>query len=259
MHNITKNKFLELEESGLSANESAVYLGLLEIGKGSVLEISRASKVERTNAYRILQKLLAIPLIQTFKEENKTKWAALHPRYLLEHVQKRRRVVQELFPELEALYNLNQDKPKLSYFEGMEALGDLTALIVRETKARSELLSFSAPGAASGYYSNKRFLELASERIKKQITSKILIPTIEDIPSYKIGMDFKNWRHVKLVSQDKFPFKATINIWNNKVALLTVKSHPIGVVIESKDISDTLRAIFELVWAQIKDQKEQLD
>lgn len=251
MHKILKNKLFNIEEAGFSDKEAAVYLAILEVGRGSVMEIAKIAKIDRTTTYRILQSFLAIPLVQVFKEEKKTKWAALHPRYLVEHIQKKRRVIQEVFPDLEALYNLNEEKPKLAYFEGEEGLGKLMADMIDEVKARSEVLSFSAPGAAAGYYTTKRFLQLAQERAKKQIMSKILIPTIEGIPDYKIGEDFKNWRHVKIVDPKKFPFKASFNIWNNKVAILTVRSHPIGVVIESKDISDTLRSIFEMVWGQV--------
>ena len=253
MHKITNNKQLNIEEAGFTDKEAAVYLGTLEVGRGSVMEIAKVSKVDRTTTYRILQSFLSIPLVQTFKEGKKTRWAALHPRYLVEYIQKKKHAVSELFPELEALYNLNEEKPKLAYFEGEEGLGQLTADIIKEVKARGEILSFSAPGAASGYYPTKKFLKLAEERAKKQIMSKIFIPTIEGTPGYVVGEDWKNWRHVKLVDPEKFPFKASFNIWNNKVAILTVRTHPIGVVIESKDISDTLRSIFEIVWARTKD------
>lgn len=251
MHKLENNKLSGLKEAGFSDKEVAVYSALLEVGRGSVLEISKIAKIERTTTYRILQLFLGMPIAQTFKEGKKTRWAALNPRYLVDYVQKKKRVVQELFPELEALYNLNEEKPKLLYFEGKEGLANLTASIIREVKTRGELLSFSAPGAASGYYSTKKFIDLARERASKQIMSKIIIPSIEETPGYEIGEDWKNWRHIKMVDPEKCPFKASFNIWNNKISILTVRSHPIGVVIESKDVADTLRSIFNLIWESI--------
>lgn len=248
MHKNNKNQLHVLEEAGFTDKEVAVYLTLLGLGKASVLEISKLAEVDRTTTYRVLQSFLTMPIAQTFKEDKKTHWAALNPRYLVDYIQNKKRIVQELFPELEALYNLNEEKPKLQYFEGKEGLANLTANIIKEVKARGELLSFSAPGAASGYYSDKDFARLATERAKKQIMSKILIPSIEGIRGYKEGEDWKNWRHIKIIDPNKFPFKASFNIWNNKVAILTVRTHPIGVVIESKDVADTLRSIFNLVW-----------
>ena len=248
MHKTENEKLSGLEEAGLTDKEVAVYAALLEVGKGSVLEISRKACEDRTTTYRILQSFLNMPIAQTFKEGKKSRWAALNPRYLVDYVQKKKKVVQELFPELEALYNLNEEKPKLQYFEGKEGLANLMASIIKEVKTRGDLLSFSAPGAASGYYSTKQFVKLAEERAKKQIMSKILIPSIEETPGYLVGEDWKNWRHIKIVDPNKFPFKASFNIWNNKVAILTVRSHPIGVVVESKDVADTLRSIFNLVW-----------
>lgn len=251
MHNIEKNKLFSIEEAGFSNKETAVYLAVLELGRGSVAEIAKTAKVDRTTCYRLLQSLLKIPLIQTFKEDKKTRWAALHPRYLVEYTQKKKRIVQELFPELEALYNLSEEKPKLQYFEGTDSLAELTTNIIREVKSRGELLSFSAPGAASIYYSTKEFIKIAQERVDKQIMSKILIPSIEGVPGYKIGEDWKNWRHIKIIDPARYPIKASFNIWNNKISVLTVKSQPIGVIIESKDVADTLRSIFNLVWDSI--------
>lgn len=252
MHKTRENKLFGLEEVGFSGKEVAVYLALLEVGKGSVLSISKISGVDRTTTYRVLQSFLTMPIAQTFEEEKKTKWAALNPRYLVDYVQKKKRIVTELFPDLEALYNLSEEKPKLVYFEGKEGLADLVATMVKETKARGEMISFSAPGAASGYYSTKRFEKISNDRAKKQIMTRILIPSIEGVPGYKEGEDWKNWRHIKIVDANKFPFKASFNVWNNKVALLTTKNHPIGVVVESKDIADTFRSIFNIVWECIE-------
>lgn len=249
--NSTRANRLNLSEAGFSDKESAVYLALLEIGKGSVMEIANLAKVDRTTTYRVLQQFLAIPLAQTLKESKKTSWAALNPRYLVDYISRKKKAVSELFPQLEAIYNLNEEKPRLAYFEGIEGLANITANIIKEVKHRGELLSFSAPGAASGYYPTRRFLELARERTRKQIMSKILISTIEGTPGYEVGEDFKNWRHIKLVDPEKFPFKASFNIWNNKIAIFTVRTHPIGVIIEDKDISTTLRSIFNMVWENI--------
>jgi len=252
MNKISENKLLQIAEAGLTDKETKVYLALIELGEGSVTEIAKKSKIDRATVYRILQKLFSIPLVQTYKEDKKTRWAALNPRYLMDYVNKKRKIVQELLPDLQALYNLNEEKPKLSYFEGEEGLRELTANIFREVKYRGEVLSFSAPGAATVYYTKKQFVRLARERIKKQILSRILIPSIEGVPGYIEGEDFKNWRYIKIVDPKKFPFKATINIWNNKISIMTVRTHPIGVVIESKDIAETMRSIFEFFWQKIK-------
>ncbi|MFA5967609.1 MAG: helix-turn-helix domain-containing protein [Patescibacteria group bacterium] len=255
MHKDNKEIEFLLQESGFSDKESAAYLALLEIGKGSVLDVSRQSKVDRTTLYRILEKFLAIPLVQTFKENKKTTWAALHPRFLVEYAQAKKTAVQEIYPALEQLYDLSADKPKLTYFEGVEGLRNSIESLIKEVKHRGEILSFSAPGAAAVYYSKKRFEGLARMRIKKQILSRLLMSSIEGAPGYKLGEDWKNWRHVKLVDAKQFPFKASIDIWNNKIAIMTTKDRPIGVVIEDKTIADTMRSIFELCWQKIPDQE----
>ncbi len=59
-------------------------------------------------------------------------------------------------------------------------------------------------------------------------------------------------RTTKLVDEKEFNLKNEINIYANKVIIITFKPEIFGVLIESKEIADTQRAIFEMAWKGIK-------
>ena len=56
-----KKEHAELQElllqAGLSEKESGVYLGILELGRGTVSQISRKANINRTTGYDILDSL----------------------------------------------------------------------------------------------------------------------------------------------------------------------------------------------------------
>ena len=62
-------------------------------------------------------------------------------------------------------------------------------------------------------------------------------------------------RTTKLVSEGRFNLKNEINIYANKVIIITYKPEPFGILIESKEVADTQRAIFEMAWRGIDNRK----
>ncbi len=59
--------------------------------------------------------------------------------------------------------------------------------------------------------------------------------------------DKEELRQCRLIDIEKFPFKNQINIFGNKIMIASYRDQ-MGVIIESKEIADTQRAIFELAW-----------
>lgn len=54
-----------------------------------------------------------------------------------------------------------------------------------------------------------------------------------------------------LVPHEQFGFSPEINIYDNKVMIASWREK-LGITIESKEIADALRKIFELSWAEAK-------
>jgi hypothetical protein len=61
-------------------------------------------------------------------------------------------------------------------------------------------------------------------------------------------------RTVKVVDSNKYPIKNEVNVYGNKVAFIqNHKGEPlIGMIIENKIISQTLKAWFDLAWKNSK-------
>ena len=67
----------------------------------------------------------------------------------------------------------------------------------------------------------------------------------------------KGLRERRFLPKEKFPFAGSVTIYGNKVALINQKTTVSGVIIENKEIAETLRTMFNLAWeASEKYQKE---
>ena len=58
-------------------------------------------------------------------------------------------------------------------------------------------------------------------------------------------------REIAFVPPDKYYFSPEINIYDNKVMIASWKEK-LGVIIESVEIADAMKKIYELAWAEAK-------
>jgi len=69
------------------------------------------------------------------------------------------------------------------------------------------------------------------------------------LDEYK-DLDEKFIKETRLVSADKFLFTIEMMIYGDKVAFISFKEK-IGIIIESQDINNNMRAFFELAWGAV--------
>ena len=83
----------QLKIVGLSDNEVSIYLALLELGKGTVSEISRKATLNRTTGYDVLNRLTTKRLISISGKEPKQEYVAESPdqleRFIVEELERK--------------------------------------------------------------------------------------------------------------------------------------------------------------------------
>src|SRR5271170_4235232 len=78
-----------LDSFGLSEKEVSVYLAILELGRGTVTQISRKANINRTSGYDILDSLSARGLVRVSGKEPKQEYVAESPDNILTLLEKR--------------------------------------------------------------------------------------------------------------------------------------------------------------------------
>ena len=92
-YRMKNNKIIEkqLQATGLSNNEVSAYLALLDLGKGTVSQISRKAGLNRTTGYDILDRLVAKRLVSISGKEPKQEYLAESPdRIECDHFRRRK-------------------------------------------------------------------------------------------------------------------------------------------------------------------------
>jgi len=241
-----------LAQIGLSKNQIKVYLTLLQLGQATIQEITAKSKIKRTSVYNALDNLVARNLV-TFQDKGwHRQYFAENPKKVLLAFKAEQRASQDrekeflvILPELISLYNIKAEKPKIRYFEGIEGIKQ----IYEETlllKHGEEMLGYGSAVMLEKHLGDEWLEKYWQERVKKKIRIRAILEDSEAGRLYQKS-DKKFLRITRLVPRTKFPFTNFVNIFGNKIYIISFQ-HLLGVIIDSADIAQTQRSFFELGW-----------
>lgn len=244
-----------LHDFGLEEREAKVYLTCLRLGQVTPNVISRESGIQRTYVYNILNDLFEKGFISEVEIRGKKTYSALSIEQFKAVQTDKMRRLEALIPELKVFERAVGDRPKVRFYEGKE--GIFIAQQETLTMPRgSEILAY-ATGEGLYEYDPEFAMRYINQRVKKGIIARSLAADTPGTRKYT-DKDTEHLRITRLVPQDQFPFTNEINIWGNKVSIMSMQGQFLAVVIESESIARTQRSIFELAWrgsAEFKSRK----
>jgi len=239
----------DLQQLGLSDKEAKVYLAVLELGPATVIQIVSKASINRPTAYVQIQKLMALGLMSSHERGKKTYFAAEPPERLLElvrikqtEVEEQSKRLKEILPELQTLFDTAEERPKVRFYEGKTGILSLADDIFK--KRNTTILTVYSADLFTQVFSPEEDKKFEKARQEKNIKVRALY-TRSAGPFEKASP--KTFDE-KFVPVHKFPITAVINIYDNKIAAFTLRGKLIGVIIESKELAETLHSIFELAW-----------
>jgi HTH-type transcriptional regulator, sugar sensing transcriptional regulator len=241
-----------LAQFGLGFKEDDVYLALLELGTSSVAKIAKKAGIKRTTVYDVLNGLEKKGLVGQTVKGKKRLFYAEEPEKLGKLLDEKKEMLEEALPQLKSIYNTAGSKPKIRYYEGKEGLKE----VYRDTLSHDgELQAFASENIVK-YLGEDFASEYMSKRVGVNIFAKVIGPDNEEMQKYK-KVDKDGFKKTKLVPEKKFPFTMEMNIYGNRVALMSF-SENMGMIIESNEISDNMKLLFDLAWigAEKKKQKK---
>lgn len=230
-----------LQQIGLSEKEASVYIALTEIGEAVPSVIAKKAKIKRPTAYITLENLVEKGLVGHSIKKDQKVFSPIDPSFLLEYEKKKLKELESALPELNSLKNLYLKAPHISLFEGDEGI---VQILDDSLNAKTEICCWSDTGMASSTALHDYHPFFLKEKIKRKIHSKCLFTYNEQGLNFKRNAK-KELREVYLIPREKFPFENEINIYNDKVSIISLKDK-IGVIIQNQNIADTQRAIFKL-------------
>lgn len=238
-----------LQEFGLSEKESKVYTSLLELGPALVSEIASKAFINRTTAYDILVALEHYGLVSHVGEQKKRTYVAENPDRLISFLDKKSKEfkskaeeAKEIMPELKSLFNLIPRKPIVKYYEGEEGI---IAIYEDSLRSKTEILSWLNTENTADF-AFEYFQDYYKRRAKKGIHIKAIV---NDVPiSHDIHKrDKAEDREMRIIPAEMMEIGPECYIYHDKVAYMSLKER-FGVIIESKDIAEAQRKLYNLAW-----------
>ena len=224
-----------LKSLGLSESEAAIYVASLELGPASVQDLAKKAHVSRVTTYAVIESLTARSLMSSVEKGKKHLFSAESPERLVSVIQTRVKEMETTLHEVQdSIHELKLmqrgEKPVVRMFEGEEAIKAIYEDIIETRPADAhefgnldEIRKY-VPSDAVG-----KQLQAGLKRAKRQAMY---------VAKGRQGREADN-EEVRYVSQDDIH------------AVSSLRGKMVSVLIESQDIADTLKALFQLAWSRM--------
>ncbi len=240
-----------LERLGWHNKKAKVYLALLQLGEGSVIDIAYKSGLKRTTVYNILPEMVREGIVTTGIKHQKKYYYVENPKNLKQDFQDKINYIEKILPELSAIHNIMPYKPKISYYEGVGGMKELYQDTLNSIHGGDVILSYTGFRDYYEFIPREYMDWYVAERVRRKIRIRMIVP---DFPTTReiLPQAASTLREIKVAPGDKWQFSADTEIYANKVALISHAENFIGVIIESKEINQMQRMAFEIMWNALK-------
>lgn len=253
------NLLKKLEKSGLSDKESLIYIALLELGGGYPSKIAEYTGLNRSTVYMLLTQMSVKGLVNEIEKRNKQFYQLESPTKLVRYTKSKMTMIQDeiesaqrILPDIEGLLT-TVDKPKITYYEGIEGVLDIYATHVNVAKPY-EMLAWANVREVEDLLPQNFFQDYIKTKNQKGITSRGIFPS-NPIDKTFVERAYSDVRehvlpNVRFIDEKLFPYKSEITIYGTKsVSIINLgKEKLTGVIIEDETIHGLMKMIFELSW-----------
>lgn len=251
-----------LMQAGLSEEQALTYQCLLEKGPQKASSVAKWTGIKRGLTYKVLQELEHTGLVE--KKESQGTVATffpLHPNSLLERIDRKKdeleRSKETLVNSLGTLiskYNLINEQPSVTFFEGVRGLQKIYDDVIREGK---DILLIQSPKDRN----HPETIPMIEQQIKKQVSKNIhvraITPLVDDTKEFIGRHDKTNLVTRRVVPSELLNEPAQIMIYGyRKVGITSFETTMVSTIIDDPSINKTFRALFEIIWRKTQDEHE---
>jgi sugar-specific transcriptional regulator TrmB len=237
---------------GLSKEEADIYLSLLNKGEQGASELSKSTKVKRTYIYSVSASLIKKGLISQVKKGKTTVFNPMSPDKLLTlaHEKKQKaeqaeQTLEAILPNLKTKYEVVDNKPVVTYFEGIEGIKKVYKDILNTNE---DILLYRSIYDDKNTDIDTIVLKQIEEQVKRGIKTRTITPLEKTTKNIFLNFDKSRLVERHIVRSSHLDLPAQIIIYGTKVALISLRKEIIVTLLDNLDISNTLRENFELIW-----------
>lgn len=240
----------ELQKLGLTIGESKVYSYLLKESESTTGPIVKNSQVAYSKVYEILERLISKGLVSFITKEKTKHYKALPPSRLKDFLEKQK---QEISQKEETLENI---MPKIQELTKIEKSSTEIYTGLNGVKTAYEKLIEDKNGSTVKYFfSYKKETYEKINQFYYQLFPKLRLLNISlnGISNEEFRKEFGKEKPPKFLKNKfvKFPIPSNIDILGNKILITTWEGTPTGILITSKEVSNSFEEYFDNVWGKL--------
>lgn len=233
----------ELQQLGLTENESVVYIALLESGSTTAGDVIKKTKLHRNIVYNNLDKLIDKGLVTYVVIKSVKHFETTEPKELKEYIEKEKekilekeKLTEKIIPSIKEKRAAVERKQEATIFKGKKGL---KTAIENTTNSDTEVLVF---GTGWGLretiptYYEQWHLKLKENNIKGRIL----------LPENRRKKYLEPFKARYLSEKNIIP--STICVYKDKVLNIVWGEEPTAVLIISEQNADSYRKYFEMLW-----------
>lgn len=235
-----KTKYIE--QLGLSKQETAAYLSLLKLGGAQASQVAKDMGVKRTTVYAILATLKEKGFATVYFKKSKRYYYAQKPARVAQLFEKKITAFEQIIPLLTALETRETERVGLQFIETKEELKNFYREILEEYKNKEYRIISSAQGWEE--VDPEFFIKFRQDRARAKIKTRLLLSAKSKEINPTDPKLLRAWKYLP----EKFSFKSTIDIFDDKVLIVTPSMNSLAVVIAVPAMVDVFASMFEVVW-----------
>lgn len=232
---------------GLSKQEAGVYLAGFKLGGGTATAIAKEVGMQRTAVYPILKTLAEKGLTMIYFRGSRKVFSFQKPNRVAEMFSHKLEMFNKLIPAIEALDKKQAQAFGLRFIESKDELEKFYEEILDEYKHKE----YYAIGNANAWESidPEFFIAFRKKRAQNNIQTKLLLSS----DSIKLNVSLSNdlLREFKYLPE-QYKFKSTIDIYRDKVLIISPEISSLAVVIAIPAMVDIFKSMFEIIWDTTK-------
>jgi sugar-specific transcriptional regulator TrmB len=248
-----------LDGFGLTPPEIAVYLALLELGPQPASIIARKAKLKRGHTYNVLSLLQQKGIAQEFEKKKIKHFTAIPPRGLLTILERRKEGLEqesqrltEVLPLLEKLRNPLIKQARVRFFQGAEGVKEIyeDTMRVRNQPIHAFVdFTHCFPGEHNRELND--WMWRYTDRRAKRGVWYLGIAVKSAVSDLAFRRRRRQKRKLKMLKSVDLPVE--INIYGDKVAVVSSSRDMVGFIIEDRPTADALRGIHRAMWGVLPD------
>jgi sugar-specific transcriptional regulator TrmB len=242
-----------LKNIDLTATQIKIYLAVLRNGMSTVLDISKYTKINRSQIYLDTSVLIEKGLLE-LASKRKRKFLAVDPMKIAKIIADKKDKLKELEETLSetSKYFERQRGGKGDYdlkiFEGIKNVKKFFDFELNDMKGEDGIYLIGNVGHQSGYLSQEFWDNWNLEFTKRGNRARMIIDRNDPFYNkYKVNKEQVN---VDTRGMENLDLKASIDVWRDNVFIVSFDKEMLGVYIKNKLVADTIVRVFEALWKQ---------